>query len=66
MVRNITGVRMAIATGSKPVSWAGEVLESRERTAGGVTSLPDGLYFTGVRYPESFGLPSAPDPCRFW
>ena len=66
MVRNITGVLMAIATGSKPISWAGEILESRDRTAGGVTASPDGLYFTGVRYPESFELPSNPDPCRFW
>lgn len=66
MVRNIAGVLIAIATGSKPIVWAKEVLESRDRTAGGVTALPDGLYFTGVRYPPTFGLPEAPDPCRFW
>ena len=66
MVRNIAGVLTAVANGSKPIPWAKEVLESRDRSAGGVTALPDGLYFSGVRYPEAFKIPAPPAPCKFW
>lgn len=57
MVRNITGVLMEIGEGRKPVAWAGEVLAGRDRTLGGVTALPDGLYLVKVFYPEAFNLP---------
>ena len=57
MVRNIAGVLMAIGAGFQPVEWAGEVLETRDRTAGGVTAPPYGLYLVGVGYPDKFGLP---------
>ena len=66
MVRNIAGVLTAVANGSKPITWAEEVLQSRDRSAGGVTALPDGLYFSGVRYPEAFKIPLPPEPCKFW
>lgn len=57
MVRNICGVLLAIGRGDQPVAWAREVLERRDRTQGGVTAPPHGLYFAGVRYPEAYGLP---------
>lgn len=57
MVRNIAGVLMDIGAGKRPPSWACEVLESRERSLGGVTASPQGLYLTGVIYPDRFGLP---------
>lgn len=57
MVRNIAGVLMAIGGGDKPISWAKEVLELRDRTLGGVTAQPHGLYLTEVGYPEAFALP---------
>lgn len=57
MVRNIAGLLMAIGTGDRPVAWAREVLEFRNRALGGVTASPEGLYLTEVRYPESFQLP---------
>ena len=60
MVRNIAGVLMEIGEGRKPVAWAGEVLALRDRTLGGVTAVPDGLYLTNVTYPEVFGLPEMP------
>jgi tRNA pseudouridine38-40 synthase len=60
MVRNIAGVLLAIGKGERPVRWAGEVLAHRDRTLGGVTAPPQGLYLTHVGYPESFGLPSDP------
>lgn len=56
MVRNIAGVLMAIGAGEKPVDWASEVLEHRDRRMGGVTAPPHGLYFMKVSYPEEFGI----------
>ncbi|MDG2176202.1 MAG: tRNA pseudouridine(38-40) synthase TruA [Gammaproteobacteria bacterium] len=57
MVRNIAGVLMEIGEGSKPTAWAEELLMLKDRTLGGVTALPDGLYLVKVSYPAEFGLP---------
>ena len=57
MVRNIAGVLIAIGAGEQPVTWAREVLEHRDRTLGGVTAPPDGLYFELVEYEDEFQLP---------
>ena len=57
MVRNIAGLLIAIGQGERPVEWAAEVLESRDRTRGHVTAPAEGLYFWSVEYPEAFGLP---------
>lgn len=56
MVRNIAGVLIAIGKGDQDETWAGEVLELRDRTLGGVTAPPQGLCLTGVDYPEEFEL----------
>jgi tRNA pseudouridine38-40 synthase len=60
MVRNIVGVLLAIGNGKAEVSWAKTVLESRLRSQGGVTALPDGLYLTQVDYTDGFILPDNP------
>jgi tRNA pseudouridine38-40 synthase len=57
MVRNIAGVLIAIGLGTRPVSWAAEVLAARDRTAGGITAAADGLYLTAVNYGAGFGIP---------
>lgn len=57
MVRNIAGVLMAIGEGEKQVAWSREVLEAKDRTLGGVTAPPYGLYLTRVGYPEKFAIP---------
>ena len=57
MVRNIAGVLMAIGVGKEPVTWTRQVLESRNRTAGGITAPADGLYLVDIEYPAAFGLP---------
>ncbi len=69
MVRNIAGVLIAVGSGEAEESWVEEVLEHRDRTLGGVTAPPDGLYFHHVDYPEEFRLPrprrGPQDPLRF-
>jgi tRNA pseudouridine38-40 synthase len=57
MVRNIAGVLMTIGMDKYKPLWAREVLKSRDRTAGGVTAPPQGLYLMSVQYPERFELP---------
>lgn len=57
MVRNIAGVLMRIGAGEAEPDWARQVLELRDRTLGGVTAPPDGLYFMRVDYPDEFKLP---------
>ena len=59
MVRNITGTLAAIGQGEQPPGWIGEVLESRDRTLGGVTAPPQGLTLVRVEYPAEFGIPAA-------
>ena len=59
MVRNIAGVLMAIGRGDAPVEWTEQLLAERDRTRGGVTAPPQGLYLSAVDYPEHYQLPSA-------
>ena len=66
MVRNIAGVLMAIGAGEQDVDWSREVLEARDRTQGGVTAPPHGLYFMGVEYPPEFGIPQVPPTQLVW
>jgi len=57
MVRNIAGVLMKIGAGEAEPDWAKEVLELRDRTQGGVTASPHGLYFVTAYYPQQFAIP---------
>lgn len=65
MVRNIAGVLIAIGKGDHAPEWSREVLECRDRTRGGVTAPPDGLYFVGVQYPKEYSVPSVVRSPRF-
>lgn len=56
MVRNVSGVLMAVGTGKKPVSWVEEVLLAKDRKLGAETAPPYGLYLVGVSYPAEFGI----------
>jgi tRNA pseudouridine38-40 synthase len=63
MVRNIVGVLLSVAAGDKPAAWVGEVLAARNRSVGGVTSKPYGLYLVSVDFPAEFNLPKgSPGP----
>lgn len=66
MVRNIAGVLMAIGEGEKPVDWSREVLEAKDRTLGGVTAPPYGLYLTKVGYPEKYAIPQLSPLSPVW
>ncbi len=57
MVRNIAGVLMTIGAGEAEPEWARQVLETRDRTRGGVTAPAYGLYLTKVTYDHKFALP---------
>jgi len=57
MVRNIAGVLIAVGAGERPAAWAKEVLEHRDRTRGGMTAAPDGLYFHNVEYDLRYEIP---------
>lgn len=64
MVRNIVGVLVAVGRGDAAADWTAELLTARDRTLGGVTAPPQGLYFVRADYPDDLGLPqvSIPDP----
>lgn len=64
MVRNIAGVLMAIGMGKQPIEWAHDVLEKKDRTLGGVTAPPNGLYLVDVNYPATFSIPKV-DPIQW-
>ncbi len=58
MVRNIVGSLIYVGIGRESVEWLTDVLAAKSRSAAAPTSDPAGLYFVGVEYPESLGLPS--------
>ncbi|MEX2122433.1 MAG: tRNA pseudouridine(38-40) synthase TruA [Woeseia sp.] len=57
MVRNMVGVLVAIGAGDEAPGWAGAVLESRDRTRGGIAAPAQGLTLIDVEYPASTGIP---------
>jgi tRNA pseudouridine38-40 synthase len=42
------------------------VLDARDRTVGGITAPPDGLYLTAVDYPPHFTIPRIPVALGLW
>lgn len=60
MVRNITGVLVAIGRGEQPPEWADKVLKSCDRTQAAVAAPAQGLTLIDVTYPTEFGLPAWP------
>jgi tRNA pseudouridine38-40 synthase len=49
-VRNLVGTLVEIGAGRRPVTWARELLEGRDRSKAGQTAPPDGLVFVAARY----------------
>lgn len=52
MVRIIAGTLVEVGRGKKDVDWVLELLESGDRTKGGMTAPPQGLFLMKVHYPE--------------
>lgn len=63
MVRNITGVLLAIGEGKAESDWMQTVLTQADRTAADITAPPDGLYLTTVEYPPEFQILQHPAIC---
>jgi len=57
MVRNIAGSLVAVGMGEQEIAWVGDVLERRDRKAGGIAAPPHGLTLVRVDYPAEFGIP---------
>jgi tRNA pseudouridine38-40 synthase len=57
MVRNIAGLLVSIGQGDEEPAWAREVLDSRDRTKGGMAAPAHGLTLIRADYPERFDLP---------
>jgi tRNA pseudouridine38-40 synthase len=57
MIRIIVGSLLCVGRGDKPPEWVGEILRQKDRKLGGVTAVPDGLYFLGPTYPAHFAIP---------
>jgi len=60
MVRNIIGSLAAVGSGEEDVAWLSAVLDSRDRTQGGVAAPPHGLTLVRVLYPGEFVIPAPP------
>jgi tRNA pseudouridine38-40 synthase len=57
MVRCIAGVLLCIGREAASPDWARDLLEIRDRTAGGVTAAAAGLYLVAIRYPSRYDIP---------
>jgi tRNA pseudouridine38-40 synthase len=66
MVRNIAGVLMEVGAGAADIGWVKEVLEAKDRTKGGVTAPPYGLYLYSISYPEEFSIPQLSPQSLVW
>lgn len=62
MVRNMVGTLRLIGQSQRPVSWAAEVLASKDRKQAGMTAAPTGLYLMEVSYDADFNLPKPIPP----
>lgn len=65
MVRNIAGSLLAVGRGEHPPRWINQLIEGRDRARAAATAPPDGLYLSGVDYPERCGLPPSRRPPVF-
>ena len=60
MVRILAGTLLAVGRGARDEDWPAALLARRDRTAGGATAPPDGLYLVRVHYPPEHGIPPPP------
>ena len=56
MVRNIMGALVYVGSGRLSVEGFAALIRERSRLKAPPTFMPDGLYLTGIDYPESFNI----------
>nr|UOP04315.1 tRNA pseudouridine(38-40) synthase TruA [Conchiformibius kuhniae] len=56
MVRNIVGTLVYVGCGRLPPEHIDKLLATRNRCHAPPTFMPDGLYFLGADYPDTFGI----------
>lgn len=63
MVRNIMGALVYVGSGRLSVEGFAALIQERSRLKAPPTFMPDGLYLTGVDYPEAYGIirPKSPN-----
>lgn len=66
MVRNIMGALVYVGNGRLSVDAFAQLIEDKCRLKAPPTFMPDGLYLTGVDYPEHFGIIRPPLPQWLW
>ena len=66
MARNIVGALLQVGCGESEPGWVGELLRSGDRTVGGVTAPPNGLYLVSVSYPHRYAIPANVAPAGVW
>ncbi len=54
MVRNIMGLLVPIGLAKKPIRWVKDVLEAQDRSVGGMTFSPKGLYLHKIDFNKTF------------
>ena len=62
MVRNIMGALVYVGSGKLDIEDFAGLIAEKSRLKAPPTFMPDGLYLTGVDYPESFGIQTFPVP----
>lgn len=66
MVRNIVGALVYVGAGKLSVADFDQLLAVKSRRFAPPTFMPDGLYLTGVDYPEKWQVATAPLPSWLW
>lgn len=63
MIRNIVGALVYVGSNRLSVSEFADLFAAKSRLTAPPTFMPDGLYLTGIDYPEAFGIikPSIPE-----
>lgn len=63
MVRNIMGALIYVGSGKLDIQMFAELIKERSRLKAPPTFMADGLYLTGVDYPDDFYINKVPIPC---
>ncbi len=66
MVRNLVGALVYVGSGRLTIQQFKDILLAKDRTVAPPTFMADGLYLTGVDYPNKYEIESMPVPGWLW